>query len=112
LGFGLFEHLYARALERELVRRGHMVAREVWVDVSYKGEPLGSQRLDMIVDGKVIVENKSTMELHKAAAMQCVRGGDGAAFRARAKHQTSGLSKGQAEETNHHSRVDKSRGYT
>jgi GxxExxY protein len=70
LGFGFLEHLYAMALERELVRRGHRVGREVWVPVRYRGELLGKQRLDMIVDERLIVESKSTYELHKAARRQ------------------------------------------
>ena len=70
LGFGFLEHLYVRALERELVVRGHAVAREVGVRVWYKGEELGNQRIDMIVDGKLIVETKATYELHKAAQRQ------------------------------------------
>jgi len=36
----------------------------------YKGEELGTQRLDMIVDDKLVVETKSTYELHKAAVRQ------------------------------------------
>ena len=35
--------------------------------VTYKGEELANQRLDMIFDNKVIVEVKSTYEIHKAA---------------------------------------------
>jgi GxxExxY protein len=70
LGFGFLEHLYVKALERELRARGHTVAREVCVRVMYDGEELGTQRLDMIVDGKVVVEIKSTYELHKAAVRQ------------------------------------------
>jgi GxxExxY protein len=70
LGFGFLEHLYVMALERELLRRGHHVAREVGVQVMYKGEELGTQRLDMIVDGKVVIETKSTYELHRAAERQ------------------------------------------
>jgi GxxExxY protein len=70
LGFGFLEHLYVMALERELVARGHRVDREIGVHVMYKGEQLGSQRLDMIVDDKLIVETKSTYELHKAATRQ------------------------------------------
>lgn len=45
LGFGFFEQIYMNALERELRARGHQVAREVWVTVYYKGEPIGKQRL-------------------------------------------------------------------
>jgi GxxExxY protein len=36
----------------------------------YKGHELGYQRLDMIIDDKVVVEVKSTYELHKAAPRQ------------------------------------------
>lgn len=70
LGFGFLEHIYVMALERELIARGHAVTCEVGVPVLYKGQELGFQRLDMIVDGKVIVETKSTYELHKAARRQ------------------------------------------
>ena len=70
LGFGFLEHIYVMALERELITRGHHVARQVGVRVMYKGEELASQRLDMIVDGKVVVETKSTLDLHKAARRQ------------------------------------------
>ena len=70
LGYGFLEYLYVMALERELLARGHAVAREVGVLVSYKGEELGYQRIDMIVDSKVIIEVKSTQELHKSAARQ------------------------------------------
>lgn len=70
LGFGFFEHIYIRALERELRERGHTVAREVAVRVMYKGMDLGTQRLDMILDDRVVVESKSTYELHRAATRQ------------------------------------------
>src|SRR6266536_5649125 len=70
LGFGFLEHIYVMALERELIARGHHVDREVAVRVMYKGEELSNQRLDMVVDGKVIVETKSTRELHKGARRQ------------------------------------------
>jgi GxxExxY protein len=70
LGFGFLEHTYVMALERELRARGHHVAREASVRVMYKGEELSYQRLDMIVDGKVVVETKATLELHKSARRQ------------------------------------------
>lgn len=70
LGFGFLEHLYVMAMERELLARGHRVARQVGVDVIYKGERLGTQRLDLVVDEKLVVETKSTYELHRAAARQ------------------------------------------
>jgi GxxExxY protein len=70
LGHGFLEHLYVMALERELRSRGHRAAREVAVSVIYKGEALGQQRLDMIVDEKLVVETKSTAELQSAASRQ------------------------------------------
>jgi GxxExxY protein len=63
LGFGFLEHLYVMALERELRARGHRVGRQVGIRVMYKGEMLGMQRLDLIVDDKLVVETKSTVKL-------------------------------------------------
>ena len=70
LGFGFLERLYVKALERELIRRGHRVTREASISITYKGEVLGRQRLDMIVDDVLVVEVKSTAELYKAAPRQ------------------------------------------
>src|SRR6185437_1015689 len=70
LGFGFLEHVYVKSLERELLQRGHSVGRQVPVPVMYKGHEVAHQRLDMIVDEKLIVETKSTYELHKAAQRQ------------------------------------------
>ena len=49
LGFGYREFIYSLALERELIRKGHR-DREVSVMVYYRGDPLATQTLDMIVD--------------------------------------------------------------
>jgi GxxExxY protein len=70
LGYGFLEHVYSLALERELIARGHRVGREVGVMIYYKGEELTYQRLDMIVDDVLVVENKSTLELPKANLRQ------------------------------------------
>src|SRR6476620_5354639 len=69
-GFGFLEHIYVMALERELIDMGHHVSREMAVNVIYKGEQLANQRMDMVVDGKVVVETKSSLELHKTARRQ------------------------------------------
>lgn len=70
LGFGFLEHFYVAALERELLDRGHEVGREVYVPVFYKGALLGRQRIDMVVDRKLIIETKATAELPKSARPQ------------------------------------------
>jgi len=71
-GFGLSETVYAGALEHELRDRGHVVVRELWVDVSYKGRHVARQRLDMVVDGRVIVENKATEKLVEVNRVQLI----------------------------------------
>lgn len=70
LGFGYLEYIYGIALERELRARRHRIARQVSVPVFYKGDEIAEQRLDMIVDRKLLVEIKSTFELRKAATRQ------------------------------------------
>ncbi len=70
LDFGFLERVYVRAMTRELRGRGHKVDREINVPVTYKGEIISNQRLDMIVDDKVVLEVKSTLELHSIAKRQ------------------------------------------
>jgi GxxExxY protein len=70
LGFGFLETVYSRALERELRRRGHRVGREVAVDVHFEGSTVAHQRIDMLVDDKLIVEIKATDQLHRGACRQ------------------------------------------
>jgi len=70
LGFGFLEHVYAETLERELVERARMVQKEVVVSVLYKGTILSTQRVDMIVDDRVVVEIKSTEVLAPTAQRQ------------------------------------------
>jgi GxxExxY protein len=70
LGFGFLEHVYVASLTRELRDRGHEIGREVSVPVFYKGEEVAHQRLDMIVDGTLVVETKSGRTLHEGAVRQ------------------------------------------
>jgi len=70
LGFGFLELNCIKALDRELRWRGHKVSRELGVFVMYKGEELGTHRLDMVVDDTLIIEVKSTLVLHASAKRQ------------------------------------------
>lgn len=63
LGYGFLESVYAEALARELRRRGHRVEREVAVKVWFKGQLIARQRVDMLVDDRVIIEIKSGLTL-------------------------------------------------
>jgi GxxExxY protein len=60
-GPGLLEDVYEEALAWELTQRGLRVERQVITPIVYKGRTLGTPlRLDMLVEGLVIVENKAT----------------------------------------------------
>ena len=62
LGLGFREIIYQRALHCELIQRGLDASREQWIDVLYKGEKIGKQRVDFIVadlTGSVIIEIKA-----------------------------------------------------
>ena len=66
LGPGLLESIYEEALCRELKSKGFSVERQKTVPVYYKGEQLKDNlRIDIIVDGKVILELKSVTEYRK-----------------------------------------------
>ena len=71
-GSGLSESIYAGALGYELSDRGHDVVRELLVAVSYHGRHVGWQRIDMVVDKAVIVENKATERLSPNARPQLI----------------------------------------
>ncbi|MDF1504608.1 GxxExxY protein [Roseisolibacter sp. H3M3-2] len=70
LGYGFLESLYSAAMEHELRDRGHRVDRELPVTVCYRGRPIGTQRLDLVVDSKLVIEIKSTSALHASATRQ------------------------------------------
>ena len=71
LGPGLLESVYEEALCFELEQRGLKVERQVQVPVIYKGNLLKTElRLDVLVEGKVIVELKSVEEMKKVFSKQ------------------------------------------
>lgn len=76
LGPGLLEKLYEQALQHELELGGHGVQRQVEVRVPYKGILLEAQRIDLIVDGLVVVELKCVRALedvHMAQTLSYLR---------------------------------------
>ena len=63
-GPGLLESIYEKSLAHELMLRGLQVDRQVRLNLKYKDLDLGDEfALDLIVDGKVIVELKVVKEL-------------------------------------------------
>jgi GxxExxY protein len=65
LGNGFQEVIYQRALAWEFSQAGLVFDREIEQDIFYKGlpEPIGTRRADFVVEGKVLVELKATIEL-------------------------------------------------
>lgn len=62
-GPGLIESVYEEALAEELARRGLKVERQLHVPIVYKGKVLASPlRLDLKVNGFVLVDNKAVTE--------------------------------------------------
>ena len=70
LGYGFVELLYARALEITMRDRGLRVDREYPTIVTFRGQQIGFHRVDMLVEGRVIVELKSTERLPESARRQ------------------------------------------
>jgi GxxExxY protein len=66
LGYGFLEKIYVEALVRVLRKLGHKVDREILVPVEFFDEVIALQRLDLLVDDKVVVEVKSTRDLAAA----------------------------------------------
>ena len=65
-GPGLLEGVYEEALAWELKQRDLKVQRQVTVPIQYKGQNLGTpMRLDLLVEGIVIVECKATGEYNE-----------------------------------------------
>lgn len=63
-GPGLIESIYEKSLAHELASQGVEVQRQVRLNVKYKDLELDDEfALDLIVDGKVIVELKVVKEL-------------------------------------------------
>ena len=67
----MLESVYEVLLEAELKRRGHKVERQKPISLEYEGALLDTAfRLDMLVDGMVIVELKTTEQMHSVFAKQ------------------------------------------
>ena len=76
LGCGLKEEAYEAALAWELAHRGHKVLRQVSCPVIYKGNVFCQddehpKRIDLLVDGKIVVEVKAVCNMHPVFAAQC-----------------------------------------
>lgn len=69
LGPGFEEVFYQRALAKEFPVQGLEFAREVWMEVNYKGLVLGRKRVDFVVQA-VMVEIKAKAALEAVDHVQ------------------------------------------
>ena len=63
LGYGFLESLYSKAMVIALRQAGLRVECEVPVSVFFDGIEVGKHRIDLLVEGRAILENKSTEKL-------------------------------------------------
>jgi GxxExxY protein len=71
LGPGLLETVYKVTLAAKLRKRGLSAERQVPISIEYEGQRFDEGfRVDLIVDGKVIVELKSVEKVHPAHKKQ------------------------------------------
>lgn len=78
LGPGMLEAVYEQALIHELGLHGLRAVRQAEIDVIYKGVVIKGHRLDLLVEGSVVVELKSisaVVDLHKAQVLSYLRAG-------------------------------------
>jgi len=70
LGPGFVENVYEEALAYELELRKIPFERQKEVTVHYKGRVVGTHRLDLVVDGKIVLELKAVSALTDAFKQQ------------------------------------------
>jgi len=64
LGPGFLESIYRNALVLELARSGLKTEVEKEVTILYAGAEVGRHRLDVLIEGQVILELKAVQELN------------------------------------------------
>ena len=76
LGAGFAESVYEHALAVELVLRGILFERQVPISITYKETEVGDGRLDLLVEGCLVVELKAVealMPVHVAQVVSYLR---------------------------------------
>ena len=72
LGNGFQELIYQRALEIEFRLNGINAQREFVMPLYYKGEDIGSRRVDFFVEEKIMVELKAIIQLEDVHLAQAI----------------------------------------
>jgi GxxExxY protein len=72
LGPGYSENIYEEALAKEFKERKIPFERQKSIEVNYKGEKVGEYKLDMVIDGKIVLELKAVTELNSIFESQLI----------------------------------------
>jgi len=72
LGPGMNEGVYSRAVCIELEARGIPFEAEKPVSIRYRGQLVCQQRIDLLVDGRLVLEIKSVEQIHPVHVAQVV----------------------------------------
>ena len=72
LGNGFQEVVYQRALAIEFRNNSLDFSREHEMEIIYKGEPVGTRRVDFLVEGKILIELKAIIFLENVHLAQAI----------------------------------------
>ena len=72
LGNGFQERIYQRALAIEMKLQGINFSREHEMDIYYKGNLLGTRRVDFFVEDEIMLELKAVKHLDDADLAQAI----------------------------------------
>ena len=72
LGNGFQEVIYQRALAKEMNMQGISFSREHEMQIFYKGDEIGTRRVDFFVEGKIMVELKAVIQLEDVHLAQAI----------------------------------------
>jgi GxxExxY protein len=72
LGNGFQAVIYQRALAKEMNLQGLNFSREHEMTINYKGDEIGTRRVDFFVEGQVMVELKAVVQLEDVHLAQAI----------------------------------------
>jgi GxxExxY protein len=72
LGTGFLEKVYENALTYEMGKAGLKVERQVKLEVRYEKVIVGEFVVDLLVEGKILVEIKAVKTINNGEIAQCV----------------------------------------
>ena len=72
LGNGFQEVIYQRALAKEMSLQGLSYSREHEMQIFYKGDELGTRRVDFFVEETIMVELKAVVQLEDVHLAQAI----------------------------------------